>query len=169
MLYTLVSFLGLILGYVLASKVKEELDKGKIYFDAIVKIILVVLITILAFRLTFFGFEIIIAIIFGIILNYFIKRVYLFLGLSLILIDDKLIASLLIFIFSLAYGTLEYIKYKKINYKSILLNFVLFLIPLAFLFKKTMIFDNVLVGFTIGGLLIYVLGLDKRAKKKKRA
>src|SRR3989344_920240 len=144
MLYTLVSFLGLILGYVLASKVKEELDKGKIYFDAIVKIILVVLITILAFRLTFFGFETIIAIIFGIILNYFIKRVYLFLGLSLILIDDKLIASLLIFIFSLAYGTLEYIKYKKVNYKNILLNLVFFLIPLAFLFKKTMIFDNVL-------------------------
>jgi len=121
MLYTLVSFLGLILGYILASKVKEELDKGRVYFDAIVKIILVILITILVFRLTFFGFEIIIAIILGIILNYFIKRVYLFLGLSLILIDDKLIASLLIFIFSLAYGTLEYIKYKKVNYKSILL------------------------------------------------
>ena len=169
MLYTLVSFLGLILGYILASKVKEELDKGRVYFDAIVKIILVILITILVFRLTFFGFEIIIAIILGIILNYFIKRVYLFLGLSLILIDDKLIASLLIFIFSLAYGTLEYIKYKKVNYKSILLNFVLFLIPLVFLFKKTMIFDNVLVAFTIGGMLIYVLGFDKRAKNKKRA
>ncbi|MEK6932645.1 MAG: hypothetical protein AABW56_02520 [Nanoarchaeota archaeon] len=169
MLYTLMSFLGLILGYILASKVKEELDKGKIYFNAIIKVILVALIFVLAFKLYLIGFEFFIALVIGGILNYFIKKIYLFLGLSLILINDKLAASLLIFIFSLAYGTLEYIKYKKINYKSILMNFLLFLIPPILLFKKTMIFDNILTAFTMGGLIIYVFRFDKRTKKKKRA
>ena len=100
-------------------------------------------------------------------LNYFIKRAYLFLGLTLI-ISNELILNLMIFIFGLAYGTLEYIKFNKINYKLILINLVLFIFPIVLLVKKTIIFDNILIAFAIGGLLFEIFKINSRFKKEKR-
>ncbi len=150
---------------IIASKVKEELEEGKKWFNLIAQLTLLVII-IMLFR---FNFEFFIALFIGLILNYFIKKIYLFLGLVLALVDDKLLFSVIIFIFGLAYGTLEYIKFKKINYKITIMNFILFFIPIILLFNKyTMIYNNVLTGFAIGGIIIGLLRINTGFKKKKR-
>jgi len=169
MLYTIVSFLGLVLGYILASKTKEEIIHGKNYFKIIAILLLILLLIILIKGLDFFNFEFFLVLVIGFILNYFIKRTYLFFGLSLAILNDKLLISLIIFIFGLTYGTLEYIKNKKLNY-NILINFALFIIPIILLLNKfTMIFDTVLIGFAMGGILSELARFGFGFKKEKRA
>ena len=163
----LISFLGLLLGYIIASKTKEELIQGKKYFNILASLILTALIIFLTTKIFYIGIEFFIFLSMGITLNYFIKKAYFFLGLTLI-ISNELVLNLMIFIFGLAYGTLEYIKFKKINYKLILINLVLFIFPIVLLAKKTMIFDNVLIAFIIGGLLFEIFNINSRFKKEKR-
>ena len=144
MLTQILSFLGLIIGYILASKTKEELDEGKKWFKIISLATLMLLIIILLKDNYYFNLEFFIAISIGLILNYFIKRIYLFLGIIIAPLNKNELISLIIFIFGLSYGTLEYIKFKKINYKSILINFILFIVPSILLFNRFFILSTVL-------------------------
>ena len=96
----LISFLGLILGYIIASKTKEELIQGKKYFNILANLILITLIIFLTTKIFYLGIEIFIFLLIGIILNYFIKKAYFFLGLTLI-ISNELVLNLMIFIFGL--------------------------------------------------------------------
>lgn len=166
MLYALVSFLGLILGYILASKTKEELTQGKKYF-IILSLLMLLFLLINLVLLTNLNLSFLIALILGLILNYFIKRIYLFLGLALIN-EPSLLLSLVIFIFGLSYGTLDYIKFKKISYKNILINFILFIIPLILLLFKDFTNLNIILGFSIGGILIGIREFNPGFKKEKR-
>lgn len=169
MLTAILSFLGLIIGYILASKTKEELNPGKKWFIAISIIILLMLIIILFKKNIYFNYEFFISILIGLLLNYFIKRTYLFLGLTAALLNENRLITIIIFIFGLSYGTLEYIKFKNINYKSILINFILFIIPVILLFQDyNNIFNHILTGSAIGGTLIGIFTIIKRFEKEKR-
>ncbi len=165
MFIEIISFLGLVIGYLLAKNIKEELIPGKKWFLILSRLMLLILIIILLK----FNFEFLIALIIGIILNYFIKKIYLFLGLILALNINNILLSLIVFIFGLAYGTLEYIKFNKINYRSVLINFILFIMPILILFNKfTMIYNNVLTGLAVGGMIIELFRTNSGFKEKKR-
>ena len=169
MLTQILSFLGLIIGYILASKTKEELNQGKKWFIYISTSALILLIIISFNDNIYFNYEFFISILIGMLLNYFIKRIYLFLGLISITLSNNNLVTLIIFIFGLSYGTLEYIKFKNINYKSILINLILFIVPIILLlYKHKDIYDHVLIGNAIGGILIGAFRIIKRFKEKKR-
>jgi hypothetical protein len=155
MIIGLISFLGLIIGYIIAHNTKEELNLGKKYFELFAGLILLSLI----FLLIKFDLYFLIGIILGIMINYFIKKIYLFLGISFLL--NNLLLSFLIFIFGLFYGTLDYIKFKKINYNDILINFILFIFPLI-LIKLNI---NLLKGVLVGGILIELSRINSGFKK----
>ena len=82
-----------------------------------------------------------------------------------------LLISLLIFIFGLAYGTLSYIKFKKININNIIINLILFILPFILLLFKdfTLDYNNILLGSATGGIIIAILQLSSGFKKEKRA
>jgi len=151
----LISFLGLIIGYILALNVKEELILGKKYFNLFEKLILIILI-VFAIKLNYLFF---LGLLIGVIINYFIRRVYLFLGI-ISLIPNFII---LVFLFGLFHGTLNYIKFRKINYKDILINLILFIIPLIINIK-----NDLFIGIGIGGIIIGIFGINSRFKKEKR-
>ena len=61
------------------------------------------------------------------------------------------------------------IKVENINYKSILINLILFIVPIILLlYKHNDIYDHVLIGNAIGGILIGAFRIIKRFKEKKR-
>src|SRR3989344_8438139 len=164
MINEIISFLGLLVGYFLATKTKEELKDGEKYFKFVVYLTLLTLIISLLMELNYVNVEFFIVLLIGIVLNYFIKRTYLFLGLSLAILDNILL-SMIIFIFGLAQGSLDYIKFKKVNYQDIIINLIIFIIPVILLFNKfTMIFDTVLIGFALGGIISGVYRINTRFK-----
>lgn len=174
MIIALLSFLGLVLGYILASKVEEELNQGKKWFN-ILAILILVFLLIELFLSAKFNFSFLIALVIGGIINYFIKKTYLFLGIIAVLASfiDKniiLLLSLLIFIFGLAYGTLNYIKFKKININNVLINFILFILPFILLLFKdfALNYRDILAGSATGGIIIAILQLSSGFKKEKR-
>ncbi len=165
MLYTIFSFLGLIFGYILAENVKEELNDGKRYFKIISSLCLVTL-TLFLFM---FDLKFLYGFVLGIIMGYLVKKIYLFLGMSLVFLvnnDLKLLFGMLIFIYGLAQGGLDYMKYKKINYQTILISFILFLLP----FSISLITElkEILIGCATGGILVGLLRINLRFKKEKR-
>ncbi len=169
MLTAILSFLGLIIGYILASKTKEELNPGKKWFIAISITALILLIIISFKNNIYFNYEFFISVLIGALLNYFIKRIYLFLGLIAALLNENRLITIIIFIFGLSYGTIEYIKFKNMGYKSILINFILFISPIILLFQNyNNIFDHILAGSAIGGILIGIFAIIKRFKEEKR-
>ena len=176
MISIIISFLGLIIGYFIASKTKEELNYGKKWFKIIISFTLIILILILILILIYlakFNLIFIIGFILGVIINYLIKRIYVFLGLTLYLTfftnnEIKLLLSLTLFIFGLAYGSLNYIKFKKISFKDILINFILFIMPFSLLLKENILNSNILIGGAIGGLLYGLFFINTRFKKEKR-
>ena len=157
---TIIAFLGLIIGQVLASQVKEELKLGRKWFLLIAKILLLVILFKLVLlagpSLSFF-----IALLIGLVVNYFLKKIYLYFGFLILLsnfmnLNDKLFFASLIFIFGLAFGSIVYIKFKKFNYKISLINLVFYLIPVLFLLSKDFVVANgsLFTGFIVGGLII---------------
>ena len=111
----LISFIGQFIGYLIAKLAKEEIKPGKIYFNLLKNILLLIII----------GFSIyyqfnIFYLISGLILGLIIKKEYFYFG----IIANNLLFSSLIFIYGLPYGTLNN------NLKKIIYNIPLFLITL---------------------------------------
>ncbi|MBS3172615.1 hypothetical protein J4438_03485, partial [Candidatus Woesearchaeota archaeon] len=79
LLLALIAFVGLVLGVLLASLAKEELKAGKKYFVLLYKILLLLIIVYLLYlaeiNIWLIGF------VFGFVLAYFARNIYLFLGL----------------------------------------------------------------------------------------
>ena len=160
----IIAFLGLIIGQVLASQVKEELKLGRKWFLLMAKVLLLIILFKLVLlagpSLSFF-----IAFLAGILVNYFLKKLYLYFGFLILLsnfmsLDDKLFFASLIFLFGLVFGSLLYSKIKKFNYKATIINLILFLLPILFLLSKDFVVANgsLFTGFILGGL---VIGLSK--------
>src|SRR3989344_9458494 len=114
MVFYIISLLGQYIGYILASKTKEELKEGEKYF----KLTCSILSLIMGIYSLTVSFNIILLII-GLILGFLISKEYLYFG----LISNNVFIASLIFIFGLPYGTLKYKKIKELNFNLILFVF----------------------------------------------
>jgi hypothetical protein len=151
---SLIVFSGLLFGILLAYISPEELDGGKKYFEIFS---LLVLFGIFLVLIHYFKFSVI-GLVLGVISGYFLKRVYFYFGLGLVLshvLGFNLLFSSLVFIFGLPYGSLLVIKSKKL-WKEIVIDFVLFLIPFLLLIVK---FDytKILSSFLAGAFLVLLV------------
>ena len=114
MVFYIISLLGQYIGYILASKTKEELKEGEKYF----KLTCSILSLIMGIYSLTVSFNIILLII-GLILGFLISKEYLYFG----LISNNVFLASLIFIFGLPYGSLKYKKIKELNFNVILFVF----------------------------------------------
>ena len=143
MIEIFISFLAIFIGYLIAKYTKEELKSGKIYFEIIQIIVLIFLIIILLFQ-GFVWWLFFLGVLIGLIIRY--EYIYFSLGLINILnINSSFLLSSLIFIYGLSYGSLAY--YKN-NFKLLIYNLPLFLIPLLFYF-----FNYGFLSLAAGGLI----------------
>jgi len=132
----LVSFLGLIIGWLIKKYTKEEIKVGEKYFKWLVKTIVLVLVVVLIY----FDFNYYLLAL-GILMGFFIRNSYLYFG---FVVGDFFISSL-VFIFGLGYSTLR--RYDKI---FLIISFALFLLGflIANIYKT-----NVYYSFVAGALL----------------
>src|SRR3989344_3363981 len=144
-LIIVISFLGLVIGYILKEFVKEEIKKGERWFVLSFQILLSLFILFL-FYLGFKIYLFYIGILLGLILSRFIP-LYSLLGLSLIANFNEylFLNSSLIFILGIFYGVLK----KNLR---ILFNLILFLVPFLLFFLRIDLYYLIL-GFVVGALL----------------
>ena len=152
-LVILVAFLGLLAGRVISYYTKDEYKSGLKYFKLIEKILIGVIVLVLVFSKP--SLWLFVYILIGIVIGFFVRRVYLFLGfglLSILFLGENLIllVSVLVFFFGIVYSTVRQIKVKEI-----ILNGLIFFIPFLLLLMKSFINANlsILLGLSIGGLL----------------
>lgn len=150
LLAILIAFLGLVIGSIITHFTKEELKPGKKYFLIAKKLILIVLIITLIYFSTF-NLIFFMNLIIGLIAGLFLRRIYLYLSLAVVLafnISNEILifTASLIFIFGLFESALKN--------KNILVNFVLFVLPLSLLFLD--INALFLSGFVIGSLINFL-------------
>jgi hypothetical protein len=153
MFIEIISFFGLVIGYILAEKFKSELKDIKKFLQIISLAAVIFIILKLIYDIKP-DLLILIGIILGLLINYFLKNNYLYFGsiLAINSINDlnKMFFSILIFIFGLVNPALNNISKKKI-----IISFILFIIPLILLYKNFLFsVSNFVVGFSIGGLAI---------------
>ena len=172
---TIIAFLGLIVGLILARFTKEELKPGRKYFIWFKKIILLVLVVSLvyiAWSNMFFIKEAIGAIIgflVGLIVAYFFKKEYFYFGLALYILaytQSFIFITILIFLFGLPYGTLLFSK--KFKYKTALFDLIMFIIPLLifplilfFTGNPILLYDHITLAFTAGAFFTLIFKVNK--------
>ena len=144
-LIIVISFLGLVIGYILKEFVKEEIKKGERWFVLSFQILLSLFILFL-FYLGFKIYLFYIGILLGVILSRFIPF-YSLLSLSLIANFNGylFLNSSLIFVLGVFYGILR----KNLR---ILFNLILFLVPFLLFFLRINLYYLIL-GFVVGALL----------------
>jgi len=156
-MFTLLSFIGLLIGILLAKISPEELKPGKKYFIMLKKLVLLSIILSLLYytKFSFLLFFI------GIMFAYFFNHIYLYLGISIVisLVSKQfnvLIASL-IFIYGLPHGTLL----NKNILKRVALNLFLFLTPLLLIINNLNInYTNLISSFVIGSIAVLMIKND---------
>ena len=152
-MYSLLSFIGILIGILIARYTKEELIPGKKYFLVIERIclILISLIIIYYYKPSW-------TIFLGLIAGYFIEINYLCFGLILVL-TENLLVSLIIFIYGLPYGTML----KKEKTKKVLKDLLLFIIPILLLINNIgLIYQKELISFAVG--MLFMRGVNWKFK-----
>ena len=146
----ILSFLGLIVGIILANYTKEELKTGKKYFIILYKFILFITIIYSLFlsELNYYLFGAIL----GIISFIFLRNIYLYLGL-LIFSTLNLYMFYLVFLFGLPYGSLIY---SKKNLRNIVLNSFIWFVAAALILLVD-INQTFLLSFSAGALFMAFL------------
>src|SRR3989344_636318 len=144
-LIVVISFLGLVIGYILKDFVKEEVKKGEKWFVLSFQILLSLFILFL-FYLGFKIYLFYIGILIGLILSRFVLLYFLF-GLSLIINFNEylFLNSSFIFVLGIFYGALK----KNLR---ILFSLILFLVPFLLFFLRINLYYLIL-GFVAGALL----------------
>jgi len=140
MVFYIISLLGQYIGYILASKTKEELKEGEKYF----KLTFSILLLIIGIYSLIISFNIILLII-GLILGFLIRKEYLYFG----LISNAIFIASLIFIFGLPYGTLKYKKLKELNFNIILF---IFSFAIGYFFNLYSLAGGALLGILVKNL-----------------
>lgn len=161
MIYAIISFLGLLIGIILAEKFKGELKNIKNFLRITGFIIILIIILRLIF-IADFDLMFLLGIILGLAINYFLKNNYLYYGFILTLsnnIRDQIYFSFMTFILGLNHAALNLISKKKI-----LLSLILFLFPFAFIFIGYNL-NNLFVGFSVGGLIYGFKQFNSQIKK----
>ncbi len=151
----IVVFIGLISGLLLNKIAKEEIIQYRKYFKILEIIFLLTLIISLLYNIN--GYYWIIAFFIGLIIAFFIRELFLFLGAALILSSFNnnvfaLVASL-IFIFLMIFSARNRDKFKL---KNIIIGFILFLLPIILLFFDEFIINNIdiLLGLVAGCIVM---------------
>lgn len=146
LIYSVIGFLGLIIGETFRRKFREEVNER--YFKLIKNIMLLIILIILIFN---FNIYLIIGVFIGFLFYFLLKNIYFYLGFMILLGFNEVVGLLsgLVFVFGL------FNKFK--------IKYVLYFLPLILL-----IFNNLnyglISGFVIGGILSYVRNY-KRNKK----
>jgi len=160
-MYKIISFLGLIIGIVLAKIFKNELRDIKNFLKILGFILIIIIILKLIF-LADINLMFLIGSVIGILMNYFLKNNYLYFGFILVLtsfLDDtnKIYFGILIFIYGLVYSALNNMTKKKI-----IIMLISFALPFIFLLTNLdLTYNNFIVGFIVGGLAIGINQFDK--------
>ncbi|MEK6940865.1 MAG: hypothetical protein AABW49_03120 [Nanoarchaeota archaeon] len=144
------AFTGLLIGFLIAHYSWEELKAGEKYFKVLQQVLLI-LIAFILFLLPTKVFVIdIIQFIAGIFIGRFVKLKYFYLGLAsvtAILAGVIVLIASLIFLHGLPDGTMNLYRHRrKMLKKQALLNFFLYLLPVAILFVPYEIHINALVA-----------------------
>ena len=148
---SIIAFLGLIVGLILAHFTKDELKPGKKWFHVLERGILFVLVILLLYRSWNSFIFLIIAFVAGFMVFIGINRVYLYLGFSLFLAFTytqtfAYIFVGLIFLIGLVYGAIEYGKNRNLWLFSAS-NLVLFGLPFVLLYFEWFINDYSFIFF----------------------
>ena len=158
-LVPILAFFGIFIGILMAKFTREEIRSNRHYLLVLSKIIIGILIfTVIVFTkdysLLFIG------VLLGFLSAYILSE-FLFLGLELgvslfLQKDILLVASFLVFMYSLLYGSL--LRITKLNFSRMLILFIMFFLPFSmFVFQKVLMVD-LIIGFIAGGLSNYLIG-----------
>ncbi|MBS3163649.1 hypothetical protein J4427_03080 [Candidatus Woesearchaeota archaeon] len=144
-MYSLLSFIGILIGILIAKYTKEELKQGKKYFLWIERASLILILLVIAFN-----FKLSWLVLIGLMAGYFIPVQYLAFGLILTSFENIIIACL-IFIYGLPYGSLI----NKDKTKRVLKELILFIIPALLLINNFgLMYQKELISVAAGILLI---------------
>src|SRR3989344_5729522 len=136
------AFLGIFIGILIAKSTREEIRNNRSYILVLSKIIIgilifIILITGKSLSLLFIG------VLLGFLSAYLLSE-FLFLGLELgiILLQKEvvLVASSLVFMYSLLYGSL--LRITKLNFTRILVLFIMFFLPFSVFLFETIIMKD---------------------------
>lgn len=155
MILNWLSFFGLLIGLLLAIFCKEELKPGKKYFLLFEKICLLFI-----FIILMYSFKLKWTVLLGIPIAYFFKEDYFYLGLSLL--SNSFFVTSFVFMFGLPNGSLLYSEKNIIQ--KVLLNLLLFLIPIVFLLNVFTPFKEYFISFAVGALLIRTVNIKWKLK-----
>lgn len=155
-LLMLIGFSGIILGIIIGRHTYEELKSGEKYFIFFKGVILFSMSLILIFGIKRFSLDLLFLLLLGFAIAHFLKFTYFFLGISAaasILTNQQLLILPLVYVYGLPFGTIRYyhIKNHRKLLKIIIVNLILFMFPLLFLF-----FDfnaYMLAAFSAGTLI----------------
>lgn len=168
LLVSLLSFLGLIFGVILAIFTKEELKPGSKYFNMLIKIILITILLFLSLKLLYNSlFPTLVAFSIGIISSILFRKNYLYFGILIFTVSfyEKEFFSFilaLIFLYGLPFGTIiatnNINKIKKV-YPILISNFILFIIPSIILVLESISsqYKSLLLAFSAGAILVSLL------------
>ena len=147
----LISFLGLIVGIILAKVSPEEMKPGRIFFKVmrLAALFLIVIISLYYSKVNLILFA------GGLSIGFFLKLGYFYLGAALagafmVSKESVLMIASLIFIYSMPHGTLMESK-KKIGPRRLLMSALVFALPFSFLL--TSIEPSYLLS-SVAGLLV---------------
>ena len=151
---SLISFIGLLIGILLAKLSPEEIKPGRKYFILLEKIVLIAIII----TLIYYSEISLLGIFIGAFIGYFFRKEYFYLGLALMIslkhVNFNFLLASLIFIYGLPYGTLL----KRHILKEVNINLVLFLIPLLFLINNLYAaYGSLLSSFIISALAVKII------------
>jgi|SRR3989344_2233904 len=155
----IIAFLGILIGAFIGRHTYEELKKGEKYFILFKNLVLGILAVALLFSIKRLALDFVVVFIVGFLIAYFLRYTYFFLGLSAvvsIMISQELLIMPLIYLYGLPFGTIRYyhIKGRIRLARIILINFILFMLPLSLLLFEFDVY--MLMAFSAGALIAHI-------------
>ena len=158
----ILTFLGLILGVIIANYTKDEVNEGKSYFGLSYKLLIFTLLILSLFFAWYAQIShMLLAFLAGIIVYLGISQIYFYLGILFVLSfweksNYFYIVAVLIFLVGIIRGALINNKFTKLKnvQKRIVVSFVTFAIPFVLIYFKTSItgVENVIFAFVSGAI-----------------
>lgn len=151
LLIALIAFSGLLVGYLLTFLAKEEIKPGRKYFLILERALLIALALVL-FSQVWTTKSFIIPLILGLVIGYFLKVRYFYLGLALaasvtLAMDVFVLVASLVFLHGLPYGSIA----SKIKLP---MHMILFFIPVVIMLFFSPNNTNLLLPFVAGTLIL---------------
>ena len=151
-----IAFSGIVAGVIIGRHTYEELKSGEKYFILFKSLVLILLSVIFLLSIKRLSLQVLILFLLGFLIAHFLKYTYLFMGISAvvsIMTGNQLAFLPLIYLYGLPFGTIRYyhIRNHLKLFKILLVNFILFMLPLFLLFFDFDIY--MLMAFSAGALI----------------